>query len=82
MSKSSEIKLKDIRGLIEPLCPIQIYYNNKIVWDDNRPIGDKLCEPETYEKFWEEFAEDIISKYKVEITHFHHSIVKIKSLYE
>jgi len=82
MSKHSELTLKDIRGLIDPLCPIKIIYNGKVVWDDNKPIGHKLCDPVTYDNFWEENKDINISKFKVDIIQFHHSKVTIWSVNE
>lgn len=73
MNKNSELTIKDISNLIHQFCPIQIYFNNVLVWDDDE--GEIL-----FNEFfkWMSELENIVYSIKFDIVQFHHSIVYLE----
>ena len=65
----SSLKIKDLDCEIESMCPIRIYINDFLVWDDDIDSLDK------YSLILDK--EDIVSEIRFEIVQFHHSIVYI-----
>lgn len=72
MRNNSSIMIKDIDSVIEAMCPVKIYINESLAWDDdvdNLDIYDDILT-----------KEDIIINIYFEIVQFHHSIVYITTL--
>lgn len=69
MRNNSSVMIKHIDYVIEAMCPIKIYINEFLVWDDdvdNLDIYDDILK-----------REDIVTNISFEIVQFHHSIVYI-----
>lgn len=84
-TRCSEISLDEALRKILAFNPIKIYYNKKLVWDDDKldienwvlleesmNMLKKLCLP--YNKI-------IITDIKIKIVEHHHSIVYLKGIY-
>lgn len=65
----TEITIRDCADLICSMCPVKVFYNDILVWDDDiDPI----------DWFYEIVNKNIlISKITFQIVHFHHSNVYI-----
>lgn len=80
--KNTEISFMDAISMTDNFCPIKIYYNNEVVWDDSLFLyggwsafdasinNFKMNHPE-----WEQI---MIYKIKIDIVDFHHSIIHFK----
>lgn len=67
----SEIKLKDIKEVVDAMCPIKIYINGNEAWDDDE---DDI---EIYNAL---FAFNyIVKEIRFKVVSFHHTIVIIKT---
>ena len=66
----SELKLEDIKKAVDAMCPIKIYINGNIVWDDNY---DSI---KLYDHIFT--MNYIVKEIKFKVVSFHHTIVKIK----
>jgi hypothetical protein len=60
--------------------PIQIYWNDDIIWDDNVDLGDWISLPLAFKK-WKEYNPNykkyMVENINIEIVEFHHSIVRM-----
>ena len=83
--RKTEIKIKDIREVIQSLSPIAIYINNEIAWKDDLDLttltkeeGNRLL-IEKGKQYDDVLArEDLVDEINIKITDYHHSIVRIR----
>jgi len=61
-------------NVINQMCPIQIYINNNLEWND---LDDENFNARKYHLLLE--RTDIVKSIKFEITQFHHSICYIET---
>ena len=79
--KCTEISFMDALDMTENFCPFKIYYNHELVWDDNASMGVYMSLESAIENFktkhpeWEQI---MIYTIKIDIDHFHHSIIRLK----
>jgi hypothetical protein len=80
--KCTEISFMDALSMTNNFCPIKIYYNNKLVWDDDLSESEGwMLLSEAIEKFkakHPEWQQIMIHTIKVDIVSFHHSIIHLK----
>lgn len=75
---STTIKLEEALNNILLWRPIKVYLDNKIIFDDDLELGNGWI---PYDMAIRDLNLSIlISKVEIEITQFHHSIVKLYSL--
>ena len=67
----SELKLEDTKSAVDAMCPIKIYINGNVVWDDNY---DSI---KLYDYIFT--MNYIVKEIKFKVVSFHHTIVKIKT---
>jgi len=67
--KDSDLSLRDLKDDIDRMCPIRLYINDELVWDDFKDdikiLNDALD------------SDDIVTCIVYEIADWHHSIVKV-----
>lgn len=73
----TEIRICDLKPVIDSMCPIRIFINRKLVWDDCcRTVGIE----ETIKEYDEIMRkENLVRQLKFDIDEFHHSIVHIET---
>ena len=77
----SEITLQEALEKLDCWCPVQIWIDGKIIWDDELSIDDSSWIP--YHEFKNNVGNDsyyhqtVVSSIEIEIVHFHHSIIQI-----
>lgn len=80
--KNTEISLIDAISMVDNFCPIKIYYNNELVWDDDMAIGFGWVSLETalwsFKNKHPEWVNIVIHTIKIDIVDFHHSIIRLK----
>lgn len=80
--KYTEISLMDAISMVDNFCPIKIYYNGRVLWDDNVDIGEDWMSLETaLENFkikHPNWGQILIHSIKIDIDHFHHGIIRLK----
>ena len=78
MKVNSSMNMADVVKYISPFCPIKLYYNSTLIWDDcvdadvAVPLNVALLE---FEKKTDALKNIIIHSVKIEIVDFHHSII-------
>lgn len=80
----SEVTIQDISGQISAFAPIEIYFNNQLIWSDDVDCTE-MSQEETiaaikknlqdYEQVMK--RDDIVMSITFEIVQFHHSRVYI-----
>lgn len=65
----SELTLKDLKENIDEMCPIRLYINDQLIWDD---FTDDLA---IYDEALD--SDKIVACIVYEIADWHHSVVKI-----
>lgn len=69
----SEITIADLKKSIDSLCPIKIFIDGQLVWDDDLDDIDAL-----FKKYDDiTTSKTIVATISVEIVSYHHSIIKI-----
>ena len=68
----SNLQIKDLSNVITEMCPIQIWINNQLEWDDETGTLD--------EYYMTLQRTDIVDILNFKIVAFHHSIVFISTL--
>ena len=82
MKRYSNISLEKALELIKPFCPIKIYYNRKILWDDCLMVGEGWISLnsaiDNFKKACHAYKNILITDIKIKITDFHHSYIYLK----
>ena len=68
------VKVCDLKDRLTPFCPVAIYINDCLEWNDD---DDK---PDVYDKIFE--RTDIVTDIKIQIVYFYHSIISIYTINE
>ena len=68
----TSLRIKDLLNVITDMCPIKIYVNEELEWDDDTGTLDE------YYVFFQ--RPDYVEFLSFKITAFHHSIVYIKTI--
>ncbi|MEE1303251.1 MAG: hypothetical protein UHD64_10750 [Bacteroidales bacterium] len=79
--KNTEISLMDAISMIDNFCPIKIYYNGKVLWDDDGSMGVYMpleAALENYKIKHPNWSQILIHSIKIDIDHFHHGIIRLK----
>lgn len=72
----SELTIKDLSENITEMCPVRIFINDTIVWDDD--MDNELSRDELFEKYNVIMNRtDIVKSIVYKIIHLHHSEVYI-----
>lgn len=77
----SEITLDDALEKIHTWAPVLIYYNDEVIWDDIYttfgvdwiPYHDAIAKFKEQDLDWHKIR---ITDIKIEVVHFHHSIIR------
>ena len=70
---NSEITILDLKPLIDSLCPIKIFIDGQVAWDDDSDDIDSL-----FKKYDDITTQKIIvATVSIEIVSYHHSVIKI-----
>lgn len=78
MKLNSNMNMADVVEYISPFCPVKLYYNNTLIWDDcvdadiAIPLNVALLQ---FEEKTNSLKNIIIHSVKIEIVDFHHSVV-------
>lgn len=79
--KYTEIGLIDALSMVDNFCPIKIYYNGKLLWDDDAAMGVWMSLETALENFKiknPNWGHILIHSIKIDIVDFHHSIIRFK----
>ena len=79
--KYTEISFMDAISMTDKFCPIKIYYNGKLVWDDDASMGAYISLESAIDNFktkHPEWQQIMIHTIKIDIVSFHHSIIYLK----
>lgn len=69
----SEITILDLKPFIDSLCPIKIFIDGQVAWDDDSDDIDVL-----FKKYDDVTTQKtIVATISFEVVSYHHSIVKI-----
>lgn len=73
----SEITIADLKKFIDSLCPVKIFVDGKLVWDDFADDGE-LC------KRYDEVTtrKTLVATVSVEIVCYHHSIIYLNTVFD
>ena len=78
MINNSSLHICDFSETIQNLCPIKIFVNNELIWDDE--VYDVSNYQDSIIKYNEALArKDIVLSITFNIVMFHHSIVYIET---
>lgn len=70
---NSEITILDLKPFIDSLCPIKIFIDGQVAWDDDSDDIDSL-----FKKYDDITTQKtIVATVSIEIVSYHHSIIKI-----
>ena len=72
--RHTEVKVCDLKDRLTSFCPVAIYINDCLEWDDDD------YKPNIYDKIFE--RTDFVTDIKIQIVHFHHSIISIYTVNE
>lgn len=81
-SGKSEIKICDLKEVFDVMCPVQIFIDGKIVWDDNQIVDDWTAEDvrEFQDLYFKTInRDDKVKKFTFYTVAFHHSVVVIET---
>lgn len=71
----SEVKISDLKQIIDSLCPVQIIIDDKVVWDDYITVNDFNAHMEHYEEVTT--SNDIVVNFYFKVVEYHHTIISI-----
>lgn len=71
----SEITILDLKPFIDSLCPVKIFVDGKLVWDDFADDGE-ICK--RYDDVMT--RQTLVAKVSVEIVSYHHSIIYLTTV--
>ena len=73
MKYYSKLTINNLRIIIEAFAPCQIYINKVLVWDDD---DEEINSKELFNHIIS--LDNIVYSIKVDIVHFHHSIIYLE----
>lgn len=81
-SYNPQIRICDLQEVFKVICPVQIFIDGQIVWDDNQFMEGWTVED--MRKFQDDYVnilnrKDIVKKFTFYIVAFHHSVVVIET---
>ena len=79
MSKraKSEFVLGDVLNKVQYFQPIAIYIDDKLIWDDNRFVGDGWIPYDQALKNYGDIWSTPVRRVDIKVVEFHHSIIEI-----
>ena len=78
MINNSSLRICDFSEIIQKTCPIKIFINNEVVWDDEAyDVSNYQDSIAQYNEVLN--REDIVLSITFDIVMFHHSIVYIET---
>jgi hypothetical protein len=79
MSKraKSEFILGDVLNKLQYFQPIEIYIDDKLIWDDNRFVGQDWIPYDQAIKEYGDIWSTTVRRVDIKVVHFHYSVIEI-----